>query len=133
MTRNNSLLQYDYIGTQPEEAPEIEQRMKALRSASKKPYYTGTSMRHTYTVPKVDSLLQGNTSRYGCNSKKNQVSQSSLHIVFGSPGQASISPQARPALVFSMNYTHYIYGYLLSRKPELMYLLVSFIFFKTLF
>jgi len=64
--------QYDYIGTQPEEAPEIAQRMKALRSANKKQYFTGTSMRHTYTVPKVDSLLQGNTSRYGCNSKKNQ-------------------------------------------------------------
>ena len=64
--------QYDYLGTQPEEAPEIECRMAALRSACKKDYYKGTSMRHAYTQPKVDENLQGNTSRYGCNSKKNQ-------------------------------------------------------------
>lgn len=88
---NLSFVQQDYVGTQPEEAPEIEKRMAALRTDSTKNYYKDTSMRHSYNEPKVDEHLQGNTTRYGCNSKKHQVNFSSIRFKSDSPWIGSLA------------------------------------------
>ncbi|KAL5267212.1 hypothetical protein ACHWQZ_G004305 [Mnemiopsis leidyi] len=86
-----SSYQQDYVGTQPEEAPEIEKRMAALRTDSTKNYYKDTSMRHSYNEPKVDEHLQGNTTRYGCNSKKHQSAVGIVPTVQSSPQSLTVS------------------------------------------
>jgi len=86
-----SSYQQDYLGTQPEDAPEIEERMAALRTASTKSFYEDTSMRHSYVKPMVDKNLQGNTSRYGCNSKKHQSAIGIVPAVQHSPQSLTVS------------------------------------------
>ncbi|XP_063685978.1 testis-expressed protein 26-like isoform X2 [Bolinopsis microptera] len=86
-----SSYQQDYLGTQPEEAGDIEERMAALRTDSKKNYYKDTSMRHSYNEPKVDENLQGNTTRYGCNGKKHKSAIGIVPTVQHSPQSLTVS------------------------------------------